>query len=41
MNSDDAKRLKQLEHENAQLKNMVADKMLENLALREIASEKG
>jgi len=40
MEADDAKRLKELEKENAQLKRLVADKDLENLALREIASGK-
>ena len=40
MKADDAKRLKELEKENAQLKRLVADKELENLALREIASGK-
>ncbi len=40
MKADDAKRLKELERENAQLKRLVADKELENLALREIASGK-
>ena len=37
MKADDVRRLKELEHENAQLKRLVADKELENLALREIA----
>jgi len=40
MKADDAKRLKELAKENAQLKRLVADKELENLALREIASGK-
>ena len=40
MKADDAKRLKELEKENGQLKRLVADKELENLALREIASGK-
>lgn len=40
MKADDAKRLKELERENAQLKRLVADKELENLALREIAAGK-
>ncbi len=40
MKADDAKRLKELEKENVQLKRLVADKELENLALREIASGK-
>jgi hypothetical protein len=37
MKADDAKRLRELERENAALKRIVADKELENLALREIA----
>ena len=37
MKADDAKRLKELERENARLKRIVADQMLENEALREIA----
>lgn len=37
MQPDDVKRLKELERENAQLKRLVADKELENLALREIS----
>ncbi len=37
MKADDVRRLKELAHENAQLKRLVADKELENLALREIA----
>ncbi len=37
MKADDAKRLKELERENARLKQIVADKELENLALREIS----
>ena len=37
MKADDVKRLKELERENAQLKRLVADKELENLALREIS----
>ena len=40
MKADDAKRLRELEKENARLKRIVADKELENLALREIASGK-
>jgi putative transposase len=35
--ADDAKRLRELERENAALNRIVADKELENLALREIA----
>src|SRR5579872_602823 len=37
MKADDVKRLKELERENGQLKRLVADKELENLALKEIA----
>jgi putative transposase len=37
MKADDAKRLKELERENSRLKRIVADQMLENEALREIA----
>ncbi len=37
MKADDAKRLKELERENAQLKRIVADQLLENQALREIS----
>jgi putative transposase len=37
MKADDVKRLKELERENAQLKRLVAEKELENLALREIS----
>ena len=37
MKAGDAKRLKELERENGQLKRLVADKELENLALKEIA----
>ena len=37
MKADDARRLRELERENATLKRIVADKELENLALREIA----
>lgn len=40
MKADDAKKLKELERENHQLKRLVADKELEILALREIASRK-
>lgn len=40
MKAADAKRLKELERENGQLKTLVADKELENLALREIAEGK-
>ena len=37
MKADDAKRLKELERENATLKRIVADKELEVVALREVA----
>ena len=37
MKSDDVKRLKELERENATLKRIVADKELEVVALKEIA----
>ena len=37
MKADDVKRLRELERENSQLKLLVADKELENLALREVA----
>ena len=37
MKADDAKRLRELERENATLKRIVADKELENVALKEIA----
>ena len=37
MKADDVKRLKELEAENTRLKRIVADQVLENLALREIA----
>jgi putative transposase len=37
MKADDVRRMKELENENTQLKRIVADKELENLALREIA----
>jgi putative transposase len=37
MKADDVKRLKELERENGQLKRLVADKELENLALKELA----
>jgi putative transposase len=37
MKADDAKRLKELERENAQLKAIVADQALENRALKEVA----
>ncbi len=37
MKADDAKELKELKRENASLKRIVADKELENLALKEIA----
>ncbi len=37
MRADDVKRLKELERENVTLKRIVADKELENVALREVA----
>ena len=37
MKADDAKRLKELEKENVQLKRLVADKELEILAHKEIS----
>ena len=37
MKADDVRRLKELEVENGRLKRIVADKELENLALREVA----
>jgi transposase-like protein len=37
MKADDVRRLKELETENRRLKEIVADKELENLALKEIA----
>ena len=37
MKADDVRRLKDLEVENGRLKRIVADKELENVALREIA----
>lgn len=37
MKANDVKRLKELERENSALKQIVADKELENLALREVA----
>ena len=40
MKADDAKRLKELEKENRQLKEIVADQQLENMALKEIAKGK-
>ena len=39
MKANDVKELKQLRHENATLKRIVADKELENVALREVARE--
>ena len=37
MKADDAKRLKELERENARLKRIVADQLLEVQALKEVA----
>jgi hypothetical protein len=39
MRADDVKRLKELERENRQLKQIVADKELEVQALRELAED--
>jgi transposase-like protein len=39
MNTDDAKRLKELEKENARLKNLVADLSLDILILRDVNSK--
>ena len=40
MDVDDAKRLKSLEAENAKLKKMLADRMLENEVLKEVNAKK-
>ena len=40
MKADDAKRLKELERENAQLKRIVADQALQAQALKELAKGK-
>ena len=40
MKADDVKRLKELEAENQKLKRIVADQVLENQALKEIAAGK-
>ena len=40
MNADDAKRLKQLEHENAKLKKMLAEHLLAIDVLKEINAKK-
>ena len=40
MNLLDAKRLKELEKENAELKKMLAESMLENRVLKEVYSKK-
>jgi putative transposase len=37
----DAKRLKELEKENGELKKMLAESMLENLVIKEVNSKKG
>ena len=37
LKADDARRLKELERENARLKRIVADQLLENQALKEVA----
>ena len=36
---DQAKRLKELERENTRLKKLVADQVLDNMILKEVASE--
>ena len=41
MKADDVKRLKELEAENQRLKRIVADQVLENQALKEVAGEIG
>jgi len=40
MEVSDAKRLKQLEEENRKLKQMLADSMLENKAIKDVLSKK-
>lgn len=40
MDVSDAERLKELEHENSRLKRLLADAMLDNAALKEIARGK-
>jgi len=40
MDIADAKRLKELEKENAELKKMLAESMLENRVLKEVKSKK-
>ena len=40
MNLADAKRLKEVEKENAELKKMLAESMLENLVLKEVNAKK-
>ena len=40
MEVSDAKRLKQLEEENKKLKQMLADSMLENKAIKDVLSKK-
>lgn len=40
MEASDAKRLKQLEEENRKLKQMLADTMLENKAIKDVLSKK-
>jgi len=39
MNVDDAKRLKQLEEENARLKKLLAESMLDNAVLKDVLSK--
>jgi putative transposase len=40
MDVSEAKRLKQLEDENAKLKRLLADSMLDNVALKDLLSKK-
>jgi putative transposase len=40
MKADDVKRLKELEHENARLKSIVADQALDIAALKDVAERK-
>lgn len=40
MNADDAKRLRNLETENAKLKKMLADRLLEIEVMKEVAAKK-
>ena len=40
MSLSDAKRLRELEHENRRLKTLLADSMLENRAIKDVLSKK-